>query len=573
ARHGFDRILSSIDYLRRPDATQTEYYTEPRHVSWGRPDPVLAKSVSTTMEQQSWRSKERMKTAAVTIAVCLNAGVDPPDVTKTQPCAKLEAGQDPLAHGLNEPKKAVEAVIHALSRQYEIWQPRPRYRLCPDPTAEDLKKGCVYSRRAAKDERVLFHYNGHGVPRPTASGEIWAFNREYTQYIPIGLKELQVWLGAPSILVWDCSSAENIVNKWREFALAREANGGSRAPSARGTPSSSSRSTPQPPPLPHQRLSECIHLAACQAGEQLPTHPFLPADLFTACLTTPIQMALQWFVHQNPTLCIQVMPEQAAQVPGKASDRRTPLGELNWIFTAVTDTIAWTLLDHATFKKLFRQDMMVAALMRNFLLAQRVMASYDCHPISYPALPDATRHPMWSSWDAAVDGCVSQLPSLLTPSAQSTPLYRHSTFFTDQLTAFEVWLRKGGVGGEESPPPQLPVVLQVLLSQVHRLRALHLLSRFLDLGPWAVRQALAVGIFPYVTKLLMSPAVELREELAFIWARILAVDRACQQDLTRDSAHQYFLAGLVAPDASLAPLSRIAHHRAVCAFVLALFCR
>lgn len=27
-------------------------------------------------------------------------------------------------------------------------------------------------RRNAKSERVLFHYNGHGVPRPTANGEV-----------------------------------------------------------------------------------------------------------------------------------------------------------------------------------------------------------------------------------------------------------------------------------------------------------------------------------------------------------------------------------------------------------------
>ena len=32
-------------------------------------------------------------------------------------------------------------------------------------------------RRAAREERVLFHYNGHGVPKPTANGEIWVFNR------------------------------------------------------------------------------------------------------------------------------------------------------------------------------------------------------------------------------------------------------------------------------------------------------------------------------------------------------------------------------------------------------------
>lgn len=62
--------------------------------------------------------------------------------------------------------------------------------------------------------------------------------------------------------------------------------------------------------------------------------------------------------------------------------------------------------------------------------------------------------------------------------------FQHSPFFTEQLTAFQVWLAMG----EEyrDPPEQLPIVLQVLLSQVHRLRALDLLGRFLDLGPWAV---------------------------------------------------------------------------------------
>lgn len=75
-----------------------------------------------------------------------------------------------------------------------------------------------------------------------------------------------------------------------------------------------------------------------------------------------------------------------------------------------------------------------------------------------------------------------------------------------------------------NPPEQLPIVLQVLLSNVHRMRALELLGRFLDLGPWAVNLALSVGIFPYVLKLLQSFAKELRPLLVFIWAKILAVD-------------------------------------------------
>jgi hypothetical protein len=39
---------------------------------------------------------------------------------------------------------------------------------------------------------VLFHYNGHGVPRPTANGEVWVFNKSYTQYIPMSIYDLQV---------------------------------------------------------------------------------------------------------------------------------------------------------------------------------------------------------------------------------------------------------------------------------------------------------------------------------------------------------------------------------------------
>ena len=59
---------------------------------------------------------------------------------------------------------------------------------------------------------------------------------------------------------------------------------------------------------------------------------------------------------------------------------------------------------------------------------------------------------------------------------------------------------------------------------MHRVRALDLLGRFLDLGPWAVGLALSVGIFPYVLKLLQSQAKELRPLLVFRWAKILAVD-------------------------------------------------
>jgi hypothetical protein len=41
---------------------------------------------------------------------------------------------------------------------------------------------------------------------------------------------------------------------------------------------------------------------------------------------------------------LSLHPDLVDQIPGRQNDRKTPLGELNWIFTAITDTIAWNVL-------------------------------------------------------------------------------------------------------------------------------------------------------------------------------------------------------------------------------------
>ena len=44
---------------------------------------------------------------------------------------------------------------------------------------------------------------------------------------------------------------------------------------------------------------------------------------------------------------------------------------------------------------------------------------------------------------------------------------------------------------------QLPIVLQLLLSKEHRFKALNLLAKYLDNGPWAIHYVLSVGIYPF----------------------------------------------------------------------------
>ncbi|KAB1224582.1 Regulatory-associated protein of TOR 1 [Morella rubra] len=401
-----------------------------------------------------WRPKERMKTGCVSLVLCLNISVDPPDVIKISPCARMECWigipcsyvrQNPFSMA---PQKALETIGKTLSSQYDRWQPRARYKYQLDPTVEEVKKLCNTCRKSAKTERVLFHYNGHGVPKPTANGEIWLFNRSYTQYIPLPISDLDSWLKTPSIYVFDCSAAGMIVNAFNE-----------------------------------------------------------------------VWNSVLWFCKRS-LLRESVDESLIDKIPGRQNDRKTLLGELNWIFTAVTDTIAWNVLPHDLFQRLFRQDLLVASLFRNFLLAERIMRSANCSPISQPMLPPTHQHHMWDAWDMAAEICLAQLPSLIEdPTAEFLP----SPFFSEQLTAFEVWLDHGSE--DKKPPEQLPIVLQVLLSQCHRFRALVLLGRFLDMGPWAVDLALSVGIFPYVLKLLQTTTPELRQILVFIWTKILALDK------------------------------------------------
>ena len=413
-----------------------------------------------------------MKTVSVALVLCLNVGVDPPDIIKPNPCSVLQSWIDPFSLA---PQKSLEAIGANLLKQYERWQPRARYKQSLDPTVDDVKKLCTSLRRNAKDERVLFHYNGHGVPKPTVNGEIWVFNRSYTQYIPLSVYDLQQWMGSPSIYVFECSNAGTIIDSFLQFAIQHEKEHELNL----NTNTSSTGS-----PFHHQmtpNYKNCILLSACARNELLPLHPDLPADLFTSCLTTPIKISLRWFIKQSAgKLVPAVSLDLLDKIPGQLTDRRTMLGELNWIFTAITDTIAWNTLPRDLFQRLFRQDLLVASLFRNFLLAERIMRTYDCTPISHPALPPAYHHPMWNAWDLAVDLCLAQLDPILNEGVQ----YKHSQFFSEQLTAFEVWLQLGPQ--PDRHPEQLPIVLQVLLSQVHRSRALDLLGRFLDLGPWAV---------------------------------------------------------------------------------------
>lgn len=606
----------------KPD--KSEAVDEEASSDW--PDEPESSSSSTL--QPDWRLRDRMKTVGVGLVLALNVGTDPPDITKPHPCAVLECWIDPRSVSRS---KAKEIIGERLEQQYGKWQlartGRPlKYRRALDPTVEDVRALCLQLRRQARNERILVHYNGHGVPRPTVNGEIWVFDKNHTEYIPLSIMELRLWMGKPSILVLDCSSAGILLPSFRTPLATSETASPTTSPMGSVATLGYHNKADDMTELASQWVNDTIVLCPCSENEWLPMSPDYPADIFTSCLTTPIPIALRWFVRHHPSSMSGLNPEAVDSIPGKANDRKTPLGELNWIFTAVTDSIAWNILPKPLFQRLFRQDLLVASMFRNFLLADRILRSLGCTPVSYPPLPPGmAEHPLWRAWDLACETLLFQLmssgilgnhlvvpppvktktgeedgsesitttttvPSLasppppvpppLLPSEVQLALANNvsSPFFSEQLTAFEVWLEFAAIhkmklasGMELESPEQLPVVLQVLLSQVHRIRALLLLRRFLDLGPWAVNLSLSLGIFPYVMKLLQSP--EYKSLLVSIWASILAFDPSCRVDLLKDGAFHHFVQHLMwGLDNTGREVEKAAKERTMAAFVLAVAC-
>jgi regulator-associated protein of mTOR len=99
--------------------------------------------------------------------------------------------------------------------------------------------------------------------------------------------------------------------------------------------------------------------------------------------------------------------------------------------------------------------LLVASLFRNFLLAERIMRSLNCTPVSYPKLPPTYQHPMWydhiigyhfnnndcnirDAWDLAVDLCLSQLPDIIEENDMNNPTVEYKvTILYSSINAYD----------------------------------------------------------------------------------------------------------------------------------------
>ncbi|KAJ2352525.1 Target of rapamycin complex 1 subunit kog1, partial [Coemansia sp. RSA 2618] len=438
SRHGGQRQMDG----------RADFHTHPRSLALAN------------MQLDDWRPHHQICTKSALLATCLDLDSNKYRHGADKQGAILEAWTDPSSIG--DRAKRYSTIAERLTSQFQNLPGKITHKPLVDCDVFRLQRNCLQFRNESMEHRVIFYYNGHGMPVPTADGSFWVFHRQTygsNNYMPVSADTLNSWLGSPVIYIWECSNAMSIVKAFDEYSSARS----SKIAHIRSTAQNAHIKVPpgectleqmakvcalvaellarqQMPNSPEQHNAgsatkqqhagpqidmelirtalfaspyrEDIHFAATQANETLPTNPELPADLFTACLTTPVKAAVRFWVNRNPHIA-KVTPEISDQIPGCLNERSTPLGELYWILTAITDTIAWSLVPHDMFQRLFRQDPAVATLCRNFILADRIMRHYGVRPQSSPEMPSTHMHPLWESLDYEIDMCLRQLPGLL----------------------------------------------------------------------------------------------------------------------------------------------------------------
>ncbi|ORY31945.1 raptor N-terminal caspase like domain-domain-containing protein [Naematelia encephala] len=435
-------------------------------------------------------------------------------------------------------------------------------RTVPDPSKGTIQHHLQKARLAAgRDSYVAVLYCGHGIQEPpTEAGELWCYDRSFeecmqggggpSEYIPILVFDLLTWAGASTCYVWDCQNAGRIIRA--ALAEADEIDSQLREAGAQNA------SVGELHPAVYARRQ--IHFAACGANETLPRIPDLPDDLFTACLTTPLRVALLF--HNFQSFALTTTSSRHAQRSARdmlllwTNMSEDLKGRLWSELQAILFNIAWSNMDPKEYQKLFGQaGDVVSSLAAGFLLSQRVMGAYRAHPESIPPIPSSIAHALWTHWDLILDNFFEQTPEYFEDGTIDHGWekgLRLVTFLSDQLDS----VLSVDPAAHDTYLSRLPIICQAVASTEHRQRACEVLDICLqNLDTVELTRAIHGGALHAASQLLTlrDTSLATATHLVSIWASlvrhdasvaVLAQDGRTAERLTSVPSVKFFLDGL-----------------------------
>ncbi|WVQ80742.1 hypothetical protein IAT38_002847 [Cryptococcus sp. DSM 104549] len=454
-------------------------------------------------------------------------------------------GKDPMGSMMKIMKK-YSSQVKALGRHSDM-----NCRSAPDPNKVVIQHHLQRARMAAgPNSYVAVVYNGHGIQEPpTEAGELWCYDRSFddclqngggpSEYIPILLFDLFAWSGASTCYVWDCQHAGRFIRAAPTEAAEIDSQ---LSAAAAQNPADAELH----PPIYARRQ---IHFAACGADQSLPRVQGMPDDLFTACLTTPLRIALLFHNLQTFPLTKgdgeRYLRKSNAYMDALWENMSQSLKDRLWNeLTAILHTIAWQTLDGREYQKLFgKSGDVVNNLASGFLLSQRVLGAYRTTPESIPAIPSSTNHALWTTWDLILDDLFEQLPNYFDDAGGALTKWEKDlklvSFMADQLesitTAGQSLLfteipRSGMTPGLT----RLPIICGAAMTSKFRVQACTALDACLKvLDVRGLARAVQGGALDVAAKLLALGDDRIKRQMISIWSSLVRAD-ACVLALARE---------------------------------------
>ena len=317
----------------------------------------------------AWRVRERLKTVAVGIVLCLNLGVDPPDAVKPAGTTIHMAG---VEIGIADPALSSQKALEVIAKALQVRRP-PR---SPPPGTDTSSRALRRGRRSTSAGSLAPATSCASTRRSMTSRRCAALSAPACMDSPYAPplsattrprhRRASLCAGATAARTSGCCCTSTATACRGRRSTARSGSSTATSPStfrsrsttcSAGAPASHARCRRRgrPPPLhPHAapgrvgtpcilvldcsnagRIIDALHkmlgsgaggdgrpvmgedviiLAACESQQQLPSNPALPADLFSFCLTAPLRMALR---HSCRNALVHASDELIDSLPGQ----------------------------------------------------------------------------------------------------------------------------------------------------------------------------------------------------------------------------------------------------------------
>ena len=343
------------------------------------------------------------------------------------------------------------------------------------------------SKMKQKDHRIVFHYCGYSPLGHDPESLIFS-SREFCEEVKI-TKILQT-LGDCSTIIIDDDYSGSLLEPVTKYVEERK-----------------------------DKDVDIVAFFSCQKDEFMPLSKNFPTDIFTACMTTPGQMAL--VCHSRNYFCFSestLQPLQPLFMSTLDDEEKLLieqfLEEIRLVLECTVQAIAFRMLDRDLFTKLFRSDTGLMHLTCNFILACRLLSSFNITPCSYPALPDMTQEPEWGAFDLRLDTILTQIQGKqLSKSTFNQFLEGACRSISYVLTAPVL---------NNYPPLELAFIKLVMKNDSFSAQACDALAVFLNSSLQAIDWALQFDIFPSVFSVLETKRAKTPPSVLFCIIKMLA---------------------------------------------------